>query len=333
MSLGYIGSKKSLISFIEESLKKHINIDKNIIFADLFAGTGFVGNFFNKKYNCKIIANDLEYYSYVINYSKLNCLYSDKLSDIIDNINDRKYDIQYQTLIKNTYSPFETCERMYFTIDNADFIDYCSCVISYLYNAKLINKSEMIFLKGSLVTSLDKIANTSSVYGAYLKKFKKSATKKLTIVPIHTLRTFENRNKIYNDDILNLKIKADVCYLDPPYNARQYGSNYSQLNYILKYDKNIEIKGKTGVVKEWNRSSFSSKKTIVESMKNIISNIDAKILMLSYNNEGLLTKEKLTELLNDKYSKVTLYEQQYKKFKAKSKINGSSVVEYLFVCE
>lgn len=330
MSLGYIGSKKSLKDFLVNSLNNHIDLTKKHTFVDLFAGTGFVGNFFSKEYNFDITSNDLEYYSYVINYSYLKCSYTEKIQNIIDRINNRVYDIKYKDLIKKTYTPFEDNERMFFTIKNGDMIDYSICVIQHLFDTKIINEEEMFFLKGSLITSIDKVANTASVYGAYLKKFKKTSLKDLVIKPIHK-DTIKTNNEVLNEDSTKLELKSDIGYMDPPYNTRQYSSNYFLLNYILKYDESIEIKGKTGVIKNWNRSSFCSKKTIKESVLQTITKNNFDILMFSYNNEGLLTKEELTELFKTKYTTVHLYEKEYKKFKSQKNNNKKNTIEYLFI--
>ena len=63
--MNYIGSKLSLLEFLEESINKVI--DKNCrVFCDLFAGTGIVGSYFKKK-GYRVIANDIQYYSFVLN--------------------------------------------------------------------------------------------------------------------------------------------------------------------------------------------------------------------------------------------------------------------------
>ena len=63
--MNYIGAKTKLLPFIEEIILE--NIDDNCrIFCDIFSGTGVVGLNF-KKLGFKIIANDLQYYSYVLN--------------------------------------------------------------------------------------------------------------------------------------------------------------------------------------------------------------------------------------------------------------------------
>lgn len=100
---------------------------------------------------------------------------------------------------------------------------------------------------GSLLNSIDKYANTASVYGAYLKKLKKSALKEMELVALPIMQG-NVECKVYNEDISELikNVSGDILYLDPPYNARQYCSNYHLLETIARYD-NPEIKGKTGL--------------------------------------------------------------------------------------
>jgi adenine-specific DNA-methyltransferase len=62
---------------------------------------------------------------------------------------------------------------MFFTEDNAKKADAIRTQIEKLREEKTINENEYYFLLESLLQSLDKVANTTSVYGAFLKKFKK----------------------------------------------------------------------------------------------------------------------------------------------------------------
>lgn len=63
--MNYIGSKKTLINFISYTIREVTN-NKIGTFIDLFAGTGIVGEHY-KKIGYNIIANDMQYYSYVLN--------------------------------------------------------------------------------------------------------------------------------------------------------------------------------------------------------------------------------------------------------------------------
>jgi len=78
-------------------------------------------------------------------------------------------------------------------------------------------------LLASLIESADKVANTASVYGAFLKKLKKSAQNLMILKPAEFYLN-DNEHIVYNSDINELiqNINHEVVYLDPPYNHRQY---------------------------------------------------------------------------------------------------------------
>ena len=63
----YIGSKKTLLPFIEKCIRDVVgdNLPRSV-FCDIFAGSGSVSRHF-KPLTDKIISNDWEYYSYVLN--------------------------------------------------------------------------------------------------------------------------------------------------------------------------------------------------------------------------------------------------------------------------
>ena len=69
--MNYIGSKYSLIDFLKQSIDKTLTAcgekrqPSEMVFADLLSGTGVVcGAFKEQGYN--VVANDLQYYSYVV---------------------------------------------------------------------------------------------------------------------------------------------------------------------------------------------------------------------------------------------------------------------------
>lgn len=65
--MNYIGSKYSLLPFIGSVIEDFIGVDlSNVVLCDIFAGTGAVGRYFKSKVQ-KVISNDWEYYSYVLN--------------------------------------------------------------------------------------------------------------------------------------------------------------------------------------------------------------------------------------------------------------------------
>lgn len=315
-SLNYIGSKKTLIKFIKSSILESVSDHKNLNFCDLFAGTGVVG--FNLIDDFKyIISNDMEYYSFCINSALLNCAYSRELQQKLDYLNtlaDDKTKFGEGLIVREYTNP-----RLFFTTDNARRIDLIRTEINKLQKSNEITTSEYYFLIASLLVSCDKVANTTSVYGAFLKKIKTSAEKKLIILPIHTRHNVQ-KSIIYNCDVTSIssEYNFDVVYLDPPYNQRQYGANYCPLNYIAIYDNSINVRNKTGLIEGYNKSVYSRKTNIKNSYKKLIeflTNKKAKYIFISYNNEGLLSCKDMEEILKE-FGRVEVKRIEYKKYKS-----------------
>ena len=338
MVLNYIGSKKSLLSFIEYVLHKHNLIENPSVrsFGDLFGGTGTVGSHFANKFN--IVGNDMEYYSYIIQSALLTCNYSPNLESRIDTLNCL---VGIEGLIYNEYCPEGTNEnnRMFFTNENGKKIDACIQIVNRWYNTHgVITQPEYHFLLASIIESADKCANVASVYGAFLKKFKKSALKKINIKPIHTNRGLDvDNNIVYNCDVMSSDITSreyDIAYLDPPYNNRQYSANYAPLNYMAYYDNTLEVYGKTGLIKDYFKSKFSQKGSVKNEFQKLINAINGNYVLISYNDEGLLTLNEIQDILAEKGS-VTTYKLEYGRFKShkRGKNVPSKVYEFLHLLD
>lgn len=328
-TLNYIGSKHTLCPQIIDIISSEIvDLDKKS-FMDLFAGTGSISYRFQDLVD-KCSANDLEYYSYVINTALIKCNYSDKLQQLIAQCNALE---GIEGIVFKNYSTNDTCERMFFTNDNAKKCDAIRTYIDTLRIEDLINEDEYYFLLASLLVVVDKVANTSCVYGAYLKSFKSSALKPLVLIPIHTRTNLRiDKNDVHHmkaEDVSKSELSFDVVYMDPPYNQRQYSANYCPLNYIAYYDPLINLKGKTGLIENYNKSDFCSKVKVKNAFKVLLDNIKCRYVFISYNNEGLLAYQELVELLSG-YGALKLYKIPYKKFKAQQSVDGDSVFEYLW---
>ena len=192
-----------------------------------------------------------------------------------------------------------------------------------------ISQNEYLYLLACIISDTDKIANTASIYGAYLKDFKKSAILPLTLTPIHKKNNIINSHVVLNNDINNvLDIEYDIVYIDPPYNSRQYGSNYHVLNYIYKYDSNIELYGKTGLIRDYFKSSFCRKDQAYDELNNIIKNIKARYVLISYNNEGILSIKNIQNILSQR-GIVTTFQCFYKKYKSQKNQSDEFVTEYV----
>jgi len=349
--MNYIGSKLSLLEFLEESINKVAGKNYNT-FCDLFAGTGIVGSYFKKK-GYKIIANDIQYYSYVLNrhyignhkeltFSKLSKKIPDLkkiktkerkffVCDYLSNLKGKKGFIYKNYCLSGTKGKKE--QRQYFSDENGMRCDAIRQKIKNWKEENKISNDEYYFLITSLVKSIDKYANTASVYGAFLKKLKKTAQNNLVLKSAELIIN-DRDHEVFNEDINKVteKVKGDVLYLDPPYNHRQYATNYHLLETIAKYD-NPKIHGKTGLRNyQGQKSLYCSKSQVKKAFKDLILKAKAKYIFLSYNNEGLMTLEDIKEVmsLRGKYGSFT---KEYNRFKADKSENrnykANKTIEYL----
>ena len=253
----FIGSKEKLI-FLIECVVQEMEV-KGKIFFDIFSGTTKVAQHFKEKgYN--IISNDNLYFSYILQKTYIENNTIPKFLYLTQWLKQKKTYDNRKTEVENVinflnnakgikdysfenYAPSGKYQRMYFSDENAQKIDGILQIISWWKQNNLISEIEEIILKTSLVEAIPFVSNISGTYGAYLKSWDKRAFKSLTLeVPQFILST--NQHYCFQKDANELvrDIEADILYLDPPYNTRQYISNYHVLETIAKNDK-IELKG------------------------------------------------------------------------------------------
>ncbi|MGH9769418.1 MAG: DNA adenine methylase, partial [Blastocatellia bacterium] len=188
--MNYIGSKYTLLPFIEEQFRQIRDGDEKIV-CDIFAGTGAVGRLF-KKLGLRVLANDLQYYAYALNkayieinelprFTQLRQKYKAefaKLGDEVDDPAERTLAFVNSLsgargFIAKHYGP--AGGRFYYSEKNAEKADAIRQAIEDWFTEGTIREDEYFYLLCSLLEAIDQVANTASVYGAFLKKFKQSA--------------------------------------------------------------------------------------------------------------------------------------------------------------
>ncbi|MCA6070292.1 MAG: Dam family site-specific DNA-(adenine-N6)-methyltransferase, partial [Endomicrobium sp.] len=186
-----------------------------------------------------------------------------------------------------------------------------------------------------------RIANTCGHYDAYRKNG--DLSKKLELFVPTVLNSLNSNNKCFNTDANSLvkDIKADLVYIDPPYNSRQYCDLYHLVENVAKWDKSKIY----GVAKKMERNNLKSDYCTQKAPKvfeDLISNIDAKYILLSYNNMANKGNARSNAKISDvdimkvltKKGKVKIFSQKYKSFTAgKSDIQENEERLFLCVCE
>lgn len=337
----YIGNKTRLLDFINESIIK-AKLPQNGIFIDIFGGTGSVGKYFkNKKY--KVIANDFMTYSYIAQYvlikinqiPSFNKISKNGISGVLQELNSISPKNGY---VFNNFAPSGKEKRQYFSDDNARKIDAIRDRIEKWRNDKLLSDDEYYILVYSLIDAADFVANISGTYGAYLKIWRSMALKKLEL-KIPDITNNKLKNEVFQEDanLLIKKISGDILYLDPPYNERQYASNFHLLETLAVWDKQ-DLVGKTGQ-RDYSKkkSAYSQKVNSIKAFEDLIINANTRYIILSYNNEGIIPRDEILRILNNK-GKVTEYTTNYRRFrterdhdKRQYKKCDDEVVEHLYI--
>ncbi|MDR1911460.1 MAG: DNA adenine methylase [Helicobacteraceae bacterium] len=328
--MNYIGSKYSLLAFLERTTDDVTGGNAaGGVFADLFAGTGVVGGAFKRK-GCTVIANDIQHYAYTLNRHYVENV-PPMTSERLEWFNSLSGEDGF---VYQNYCAGSGSGRNYFTDENGRKCDAIRNALNNLLSTGEIGYDEHYYYLAGLINSIDKVANTASVYGAYLKHIKSSAAKpfKLELLPL----VEGVRGKAYCLNINNIirKIKGDILYLDPPYNARQYCSNYHVLETISRSDNPI-LSGVTGLRNSGGqKSAFCSKRTVESAFDDVIANADFKYIFLSYNNEGLMSLDTIRSIM-ERYGKYEQFTQDYHRFRADKEEarnhKADSTVEYLHV--
>lgn len=342
--MNYIGSKQTLLPFIERVFHRVADGDERV-FCDLFAGTGAVGRRF-KQLGLRVIANDLQYYSYTLNKAYLEidrqprfarlrktcrdqlkgmgCTSLDPVGQVLALVNGIDGSAGF---IARNYGP--AGGRLYYTSDNAERADAVRCAIEDWRGEGLISEKEYFYLLASLLEAIDAVANTASVYGAFLKRFKASALKPLELKPL-MLSNGALRCRAYREDANDLiaRARCDVLYLDPPYNHRQYGANYHVLETIAAGDR-PRLRGVTGL-REYERSRYCRRMTASEALAELVEKARTRHILMSYNDEGVIGFDEMRRILGER-GRVKTYRQKYTRFKADNgrAYKRDATVEYL----
>jgi adenine-specific DNA-methyltransferase len=349
----YIGNKRSLLNFIGHGVKIVQNkLAKNKLkIFDVFSGSGIVARYF-KQFADLLITNDLEKYSTIIN----QCYLSNKNDIDVENllyyyhkiINEIDKNLK-KGIIAELYAPkdeqnIKPNDRVFYTVRNAMYID---TVRNFIGN---IPANIQKYFLAPLLSEASIHANTSGVFKGFYKNketgigqfggknedalFRIKGDIKL---PFPVFSNFETDILVLNDDsnkILNNIPEVDLAYLDPPYNQHPYGSNYFMLNLILdyKYPENTSIV--SGIPDNWNRSNYNKENSAYLSLKNLVENIKAKFVLISFNSEGYIGLEAMKDMLYT-IGKVEVLETKYNAFRGSRNLNnrGMHVKEYLYLLE
>ena len=324
----YLGNKYKLLDFIKSTVNRECSAINTV--ADIFAGTGSVASAFSDK---KLIINDLLYFNYICHVAWFGAQKYDK--DKIINLICFYNAAQPES--ENYMS--ENFSDTFFSAADCRKIGFIREDIEKRHQNNQINDRERAILITSLLYAMDKIANTCGHYDAYIHNSEFTRHIELA-VPLASNDNNEN-NQCYNEDANELvkHIEADLVYIDPPYNSRQYCDSYHLLENVARWEKpkvsGVALKMDRSKLKSDYCTSFAS-----QAFEDLISHIKSKYILLSYNNMATKGNDRSNAKISDadimrilsRKGRVKVFSESYRAFSAgKSNITGNE--ERLFLCE
>jgi adenine-specific DNA-methyltransferase len=338
--IAYIGNKRRLLDGLDEAFSIVEAEAPVSTFLDPFAGSGAVSRL-AKYRGYRVFANDWEPFSFVVTAAHLvtdpagyRALFrrhggADRLFAELGAPTPTR-----PGPVCRHYAPESTCfadhrtERLYYTRENAEFIDTVRSRIEERYpgwDLEAVELQEKIIVLSSLVYEAVTHANTSGVFKAFHKGFGGYGADALgrILAPMELEQPVlceGRRASVSCEDAAACSARhpVDLCYLDPPYNQHQYGSNYHLLNTVVFGDDPPidESSPKSGIRSDWTktRSEFCSPRTVERAFRNLFASIDARFLVVSYNTEGTFPLEALRSMLAEEGS-VRVLTKSYTKYR------------------
>ena len=264
--------------------------------------------------------------------------------------------------ISELYAPadedsIEKGERCFYTPYNAAYLDVARQLIE-----KEVPPEVQDYFIAPLLSEASIHANTAGIFKGFYKNSKtgtgqfggngRNALSRIRgkiELPFPVFSDFNCKSRVFSQDANSLVLDEtlyskeftrdgvfDLAYFDPPYNQHPYGSNYFMLNLIADYQRPDEekISRVSGIPKDWNRSDYNKKRKTSQVFLDLVRNVRARYVLVSFNSDGFIQKDEMIELLSE-CGKVKVLEADYNTFRGSRNLNGREihVKEYLFLVE
>ena len=347
---------------------------KQLTCLDLFAGSGIVSRYLKQYASAITVNDLEEYSGIInrcylsnkkeIDFEQLKSLYENLCKKI-----DRKMaalekvgDYKSSGFISELYAPadenqIEKGERCFYTPYNAAYLDIARQLIEKEVPARFRD-----FFIAPLLSEASIHANTAGIFKGFYKNSKtgkgqfggngRNALSRIRgkiSLPFPVFSEFNCKSRVFRQDA-NLLVQDpalyekaytsgglfDLVYIDPPYNQHPYGSNYFMLNLIASYSRpDAEtISRVSGIPRDWNRSDYNKKRRVAQVFADLVRNVKARFVLISFNSEGFISKDEMIELLSS-CGKVDVLEADYNAFRGSRNLSGREihVKEFLFLVE
>jgi len=294
----YLGSKRLLL---EEIVSAAGAVEGATTAVDLFSGTARVGHAL-KRAGFRVLANDYAAYAHML----ATCYVQADAEEWAHPAAALLRELQ-ETPPAPGYLTRVFCEEArFFTPENGATID----AIREEIEARRLPPELRAIALVSLMEAADRVDSTTGVQMAYLKQWAPRARNPLTLRLPSLLPAAEGgKGLAVQMDAREAArtLRGDIAYLDPPYNQHSYLANYHVWETLVRWDapEAYGVARKRADTRE-RKSPFNSRPGHAAAMREVIENLDAGVLIVSFSNEGYLTLEELRDLLAARGSVLVL---------------------------
>ncbi len=285
----YLGSKRRLVEAIV-ALVAGVDGARSVL--DLFSGTSRVGHAL-KSAGFRVLANDHNAYAQVL----ARCYVQADREDVLHAAEQLVAEFNALPGAPGWFT--ETyCERSrFFQPANGARIE---AVREAIARKSLPPELEAVLLV-ALMEAADRVDSTTGVQMAYLKAWAPRAGQPLRLrMPEVLPRAAGGKGEAHGLDAVEAagRLAADVAYLDPPYNQHSYLGNYHVWETLVRWDRppvyGVACKREDCRTRQ---SVFNSRPRFAGVMRRVIESVEARVLIVSFNDEGWLPRDELEALL------------------------------------
>ncbi|MBR1002978.1 MULTISPECIES: DNA adenine methylase [Bradyrhizobium] len=223
--------------------------------------------------------------------------------------------------------------RMFFTDANAMKIDAIRAKISDWEARELLSPSERQFLLASLLVASDRVANTAGTYYAHLKQVSRKAAKEVHLVPFEIFNNgHANICRIADAREVAAKTAADLLYLDPPYNERDYGGYYHLPETIVRGESPIPA-GRSGAPsrRPHPRSDLCRPERAAGALAEVVRGAQSRYILVHYAREGLVPHGAIMDMLADR-GRVSYRDLQVRAYSSQEDDAGCKAIHRIYWC-
>ena len=289
----YIGSKRALLGQVGAVIQAVMPEGGTV--CDLFSGSSRVGHHM-KKLGYRVWSNDHNAYAHTLATAYVQAdreLWAEKAEAVLAELREVPAKAGWFTRM--------FCEEArFFHPDNGARID---AMREHIETMDLEPDLKAVVLV-SLMEAADRVDSTAGLQMAYMKQWAPRALKPLQLrLPDLVPAVQGGPCKATQADAVDIapQIDAELVYMDPPYNQHSYLANYHCWESLILWDKpeTYGVARKRVDVRE-RKSAFNSRPGIKPALEAVIANLKAPNLVVSFNDEGYLSRADLEDMLSSR---------------------------------